>query len=517
MEDAGMEDTVMEEGRDARRAWFALALPALMAGLLALVPMLGTAAKLPFLLTLLPLFLWAAVRDTERALYVYIAWCWMDGTIRGVFDNAPVMIVARDILLGLTLVGWGLRRLQTRSLDPLRVPPVNLLIILFAVNAVLQIANPYSLGLVQSIGGLKIHLGGIPLLYLGYDVFRRRGQVRSLLVFLTLATLVIGAVSYVQYAHGRDWTWSHFPGSKLVISQNYNPSAGANLTKDDIFKPPGTGGFGGGTGGTVGSVFPLTFALLLLTGRMDLGRRWEAALAAILLAFTVIIFINGLRSAIAAAIAGVLLCTSLVGGRQRARALAVAGACLVLGLAGWSVSQTVTHGGAADRFGSTFAHPQQAVQSDRQTFFEVAGPILLKSPLGCGIGRSGAAAGYLSPGSISSGSSGGLGFSTFCEAYLGTAIFEMGLLGALLIAAIACAFLWRGWKALLRLQDGDDRVLAAALLTALALVFQACFASPALTTLPGFLFFWLFGGVLLRVFERPVARPVARSVDRSLP
>ena len=483
---------------DQRREWFAFTLPVVMALLLALVPVLGTGAKVPFLLVLVPLFLWAALRDTERALYVYIAWCWMDGTIRGVFDNAPVMIVARDILLGLIVVGWGLRRLNTRSIDPLRAPPINVLIILFIINAVLQIGNPYSLGLVQSIGGLKIHLGGIPLLYIGYDVFRRRGQVRSLLLFLTLATLVIGAVSYVQYAHGKEWTWSHFPGTKQVISQNYNPSAGANLTQDDIFKPPGTTSFGGGTGGIVGEVFPLAFALLLLTGRLDLGKKWKSIIAATLLAFTIIIFVNGLRSAIATATVGVLICTVLMGGKQRGRALATAGACLVLGFVGWSLSQTVTHGGASDRFGSTFAHPQQAIQSDRQTFFEVVGPIILESPIGCGLGRSGAAAGYLK-----AGNNGGLGFSTFCEAYLGTAIFEMGILGALLISAIAAAFLWRGWKALSRLKDPDDKVLAAGLLTVLIIVFQGCFSGPALTTLPGFIFFWLFGGILLRVFERP--------------
>ena len=475
---------------------FALALPMLMACLLALVPILGTSAKVPFLIILVPLIIWTAFADTEHAIYGYLAWCWMDGTIRGVFDSAPVMIVARDLILGLIVLGWGLQRLSTRSRDPIRVPPIHLLVALFCLNALVQIANPYSLGLVQSIAGLKLHFSALPLLYISFDVFRRPAQVRSLLLFLTLATLVIGLVSFVQYTHGREWTWSHFPGTKTVISQNFNAATGSDLAADDSFKPPGTTNFGGGTGAFVGLVFPLPFVLLLLTKQFRLPQWVKAALGAILLLFTIIIFVNGLRSAIATAIVGVIVCSVLVGGKNQKRALTTAALCLGLGFSGWVVSQNLSHGGVTNRFSSTFAHPDRALQDDRQTFFETAGTIIANAPLGCGLGRSGAAAGYLGTGSAHA-----LGFSTFSEAYLGTMIFETGLPGAFLILLIALAVLRAGIQKLKQCQSSDDKVLIAGLLTVVFLIFGEFFSAPILLAPPGSVFFWLFSGIVLRYGE----------------
>ena len=145
----------------------------------------------------------------------------MDGTIRGLVDQNAVVIVARDLVLGIVVVGWGLQRLQNRHQNPLRFPPVSLLVTLFVIDCLLQVANPYSLGIIQSIGGLKLHLSAIPLLFIGYDVIRRREQIRALFVFLTLATLVVGLVSFVQYLGGQDWTWAHFPWNKRSYLAKY--------------------------------------------------------------------------------------------------------------------------------------------------------------------------------------------------------------------------------------------------------------------------------------------------------
>lgn len=51
--------------RDASDLKFAVALPVLMAFLLGIVPFLGTSAKIPFLITLVPLILWSAFYSTE--------------------------------------------------------------------------------------------------------------------------------------------------------------------------------------------------------------------------------------------------------------------------------------------------------------------------------------------------------------------------------------------------------------------------------------------------------------------
>ena len=486
---------LVSQDKDQQRTWFVLVLPALMAFLLALVPLLGSMAAGPMLLVLVPLVLWTAFRDTERAVYVYIAWCWIDGTLRGLLNSDPVSIVARDIVLGIIVVGWGCQRLQSRAQDPILYPPGSLLIALFVINCLLQVANPYSLGLIQSIGGLKMHLSAIPLLFVAYDVFRRRSQVRALFLFLTLATLVIGILSFVQYVEGQAWTWAHFPGTKQVISQQMNAQhAGVKIGELATFKPPGTTGFGGGTATFVGLIFPLTFALAMLSEKNGFSQRSKSVFLGILMAFVVIILINSIRSALVMAVTGVIFLGVVVGGRLRARVLVGMLVCLVLGMIALTYSANLSGGGVTDRFSSTFADPVDALHQDRRTFFDDAVFIAVHSPMGVGLGRIGAAAGRLGSGKSN------LDFAVFSEAYLGDMMFETGIIGGVLITAIALMLILRGYHSMVRLQQPDDRFLAAGILAVLFVVFANFFVAPILLGPPGSVLFWLLGGVLLRVF-----------------
>ena len=479
---------------DEKRLWFVLALPAVLACLVALVPVAGTAVVVPFLLVLVPLVLWTAFRDTERAIYVYLAWCWLDGTIRGLFHTTPASIVARDIVLGIILVGWGMQRLQNRHRDALRMPPGTLLVVLFIVNCLLQAGNPYAAGLVQSIGGLKLHLSAVPLLFIGYDVIRRPAQLRSLFLFLTLMTLIVGIVSYVQYTHGPVWTYTHFPGTKDLIGSNLSASQkehAANLTIN--FKPPGTTSGGGGAGAYVGWIFPLTFVLPLLSGALQFPKTFRVALIAVFLAFIVIVFINAVRSALVTASCCVLLSALLIGGRQRIQMLAAIGICLVLGGVAYSFSQGVSQGGTTSRFATTFADPVKALHQDRRTFFDDAQFIVTHSPLGVGLGRIGAAGARLGGGNDP-------GFTVFSEAYLGGIMYETGIIGGLLISMIALFFIFRNIISIGKIANPDDKLLTVAITSIYIVIFANFFVTPILLGPPGSVLFWLLGGASLRTF-----------------
>ena len=478
-----------------QKDWFALVVPGLMALLLGIVPFLGTNAKVPFLITLVPLILWTSFRNTERALYLYVAWCWMDGIIRGVFDLNPIATLGRDIVMGIIILGWSFQRLQTREADPVRLPPGSLLVVLFVVDCFLQIFNPYSLGLLTSLAGLKLHLLTIPVLFIAYDVIRSRDQMRALFLFLTLATLVVGLLSLLQYVEGRDWTWAHYPGTKAVISQVVHATqVGDKISASAAYKPPGATGFGGNTGTFVGLLFPLTFVLPLMTRKNGTIMPNKVWFYPILLAFIVIIFINGVRSALVMAFTGVVISAFLIGGALRLRLLLLISACLVLGLLSWSISQNLSGGGVTDRFSSTFSDPLKALHQDRRTFFDDAVDITLRSPLGVGLGRVGPAAGRF-------GTSGDtLGFTVFSEAYLGSMMYETGIMGGLLVVAIALTFILRGLLAMQSLKNQDDKLMAAAVIALLAVVFINFFLTPILIAPPGSVLFWLLGGAALRVF-----------------
>lgn len=482
---------------DGRRLWFVLALPAVLGSLVALVTVAGTVVAIPFLLVLVPLVLWSAFRDTERAIYVYFAWCWLDGTIRGLLHSDAVSIVARDIVLGVIVVGWGAQRLQNRYQDPIRVPPGTLLVVLFVINCLLQIMNPFAGSLLQSIGGLKLHLSAIPLLFLGYDVFRRPAQVRSLFLFLTLITLIVGVTSYVQYLHGPSWTWAHFPGTQESIGQNLPGfKSGEVRGMMTSFKPPGTTTGGGGAGAYVGIIFPISFMLPLLPGSLRFSKATRATLVAVLLAFIVIIFINAVRSALVIALCGMVISSLLVGGKLRVRMFAAIAVCLVLAGLAYTFTQGVSNGGVTSRFASTFADPADALHQDRRTFFDDAVFIVTHSPTGIGLGRVGGSAGRLGSGDA------GAGFIGFSEAYLGSIMYETGIIGGLLITAITLFFIARSASALRFLADPDTRLLATAITTILLLIFANFFVTPILLGPPGSVLFWLLSGVSLRAFAQ---------------
>ena len=118
----------------------------MMAVFLVMVPAIGSLAALPFLLMFIPLLLWSALRDTEMALYVFFAWCWMDGTIRGIFGSNLIAILSRDIVLFLIAIAWGLQRRRTFLENPLRTPPGTLIVALFVMTCLVEIANPASAG-----------------------------------------------------------------------------------------------------------------------------------------------------------------------------------------------------------------------------------------------------------------------------------------------------------------------------------------------------------------------------------
>ncbi len=339
------------------------------------------------MLILIPLVFWTAFRDTERGIYVFFAWCWMDGTIRGLFDSNLVAILSRDIVLFLVAIGWGLQRQRTLKQDPLRIPPGVLVVVMFVVTCLLQVFNPGSAGLLPTLAGLKAHLAPLCLLFIGYDVFRRREQIRAFFLFVTLATLVISLVSLVQYQQGPAWTYAHYPGTKNVISQNISSDENADNIVNSSFKPPGTTTFGGGTNAYVSFTVPMTFALLLLGGKLRFGIGARVVFATILFVFAIALFVNGVRAGLVTSVACVLVATGLAGGRQRAKALVATGICLILGFGAFALSQNVTHGHSAERYGTTFANPVDALHEDRQTLFDQFPDLISQVPFGNGLGK----------------------------------------------------------------------------------------------------------------------------------
>lgn len=481
---------------------YAVTIAVLMACFLTLVPILREQSRFVFLIVFVPLVIWTSFTDTGKAIYLYIAWCWMDGTIRGIFDNDVIAVLARDIVLIIVLIGWASIRMPNRTRDPIRLPPASALIGLFVINCLLQMANPDSPGFLQSLGGLKEILTPIPLIFISYDVFRRREQCIGLLVFLTLATAIMGAVFVVQYWMGRDWTWAHFPGSQLVIDQlGHATGRGFKLSDMAEFRAPGTTTIGGMPAYYAAIITPMTFALSMLTKNSGISLQARVCFVAMLFMFVVIIFLSSVRSSLVISISSTVVCTLLVGGRLRTRALMILAVFGFIAYGALTFTTNVTEGGVTDRFESMISDPIDTLHSDRKTMFDEIGDVVTRSPLGVGLGRTGAVNGHYKTDTME------LGFSVFSESYIDAMIFETGVPGAILIVAIACTYLFLGFRIAMRKRN-EDRLIVAAILAQLIIIFALFPFANVLAGPPGSVLFWMMFGVLHGVYGKGSSRAV---------
>lgn len=488
---------------DESRRWFAVALPVTMAILLFLVPIMKTATAVLFLAVLLPLLFYNAFKDPERAFYIYVAWCWMDGTIRGLLGSSSATSLARDLVLAVIISGWIVIRLRTRYDDPVRIPPATLPLALFGILCVLQIANPHAISLMNSLAALKTHLSTIPLYFFAYDVFRRRGQVHSIVLFLVLATAVIGTVSVVQYVMGREWTFAHFPGSDKILDTYYNFASGAQARNMNLFKPPGCVFYGGATGVFLAIVAPLLCALILMpeTARRGLHRVWLFAVMGF--GYIAGIFINGLRIGVAQAVIGLVALVLVCGGELRKKALTSVIVGVLCAMVAFSLTSALSGGALTHRFSTFFNDPVDALHQDRSTFFEQMMDLAVHSPVGVGLGRNGPAAQFTPADAPRE----NLGFGAYSESYLGFLILETGLPGAFLIAFAAATFLRHGIRALMRTTDPNDRILASAVLALQVTIVVNFFFGPILVQPPGSVLYWAFAAMLIRAFASGSKKP----------
>ncbi len=494
--------------QDVERRWFAVGLAVVMAVMLALVPVLKSGAGVLLVLIFLTLLVFNAFREPERAFYVYVAWCWMDGTIRGCLGGSFILSLGRDLVLAFVLSGWATLRLRTRYKDPIRVPPATLPIILFAALCLIECFSPYQLGWLNNLGALKTHLSAIPLYFFAYDVFRRRGQLQSLALFLTLATAVIGACSLLQYEMGQSWTFAHFPGTNKVLDTTYNFVKGG---AGNSFKPPGCTTYGGATGLFLALVVPVTFSLLLLALSRLRGTGSAIFYGCLLFADVIEIFINGLRIGITLAAVGAFICAFAAGGRMRARALGALATCGALAVLGFTISVNLSGGVLGQRYGSFLSNPVEAMHADRKTFFEQAIDLCVASPIGLGLGRHGAAAMFNSTLDDQDKINAGV----YSESYIGFVIEETGIIGGIIILVIVGLIVYRAQQAIMTVTDTSDRLIAAGVFASLATMGLAMFAEAVLAQPPGSVLFWSLGGALIRIYLPP--SPGVADKSRALP
>src|SRR5262245_24354002 len=162
-----------------------------------------------------------------------LAYLSIEGFLKMRSNYNQIVHVGLDIIvlsLALVLVLQAVVR-QRAHLDEL---PYTRLILVYALWMVLQVLNPYSPGLVQSVASFKVHLTMVPLYFIAATLFDEPRDVVKFIFGLTLIAMVPYVVALVQYALG--------PSSVLDLSPRY----WANISYYHDWRPFGTSAVPGG-------------------------------------------------------------------------------------------------------------------------------------------------------------------------------------------------------------------------------------------------------------------------------
>src|SRR5437016_1170981 len=145
-------------------------------------------------------------------LLLIIAYLSIEGFLKLLSNYNRIVHVGLDVIvisfaLYLALIAVVEHR---AALDEL---PYTRLIMVYALWIVLQLLNPFSPGIVQSIATFKVHLTMVPLYFIAATLFREPRDVIKFAFGLTLIMILPYGMALIQYALG--------PSSVLDLSPRF--------------------------------------------------------------------------------------------------------------------------------------------------------------------------------------------------------------------------------------------------------------------------------------------------------
>lgn len=440
----------------------------------------------------------------RQALYAFIIYVPVGGTITYYLGNSPILQLAKDAFYVPALIGlWQTCRKQGLPLIipqgikiPLYIVLGSSLLTLLFVNGGQQL-NPPSVGLLEKaskeiplgmgILGLKVFLGYVPLIGCAYYLIRDKRDLlflSRLQIVLTLICCVLGFIQYLLLLTGVCHGTRGLEGNALFVTsleaRCYFGGALLYSPEEGVIRLPGT------------FVAPWQWAWFLIastfftfaTGFSDPSPIWRL----VGLGSLVTVFINAVISGQRIALALVptcfgilLLLTGQIGNLKRFIPIGI-GLALVLGIA--IVTNPVVVQERTESFtGRWEASPPQdfIVQQFEDNWKNVDGP------LGSGLGRA-------------TNSARVMGKTKLVETYYPKVLFEVGIIGVLAFLGLVTSLTIIGFKTYRSIKNRNFRSYGAALWVFILFISYNTYYYP-LDVDPVAVYYWFFAGVLFKLPE----------------
>ncbi|MBG1258793.1 hormogonium polysaccharide biosynthesis protein HpsL [Nostoc commune] len=440
----------------------------------------------------------------RQALYAFIIYVPIGGTITYYLGNSPILQLAKDAFYVPALIGlWQTCRKQGLPLiipQGIKIPlyivlGCSLLTLLF-VNGGQQF-NPPSVGLLEKatqeiplgmgILGLKVFLGYVPLIGCAYYLIRDKRDflfLSRLQIALILICCVLGFIQYLLLLTGVCQGTRGLEGNALFVTsleaRCYFGGALLYSPEEGVIRLPGT------------FVAPWQWAWFLIsstfftfaTGFTDPSLIWRL----VGLGSLVTVFINAVISGQRIALALVPICfgillllTGQIGNLKRFIPIGI-GLALVLGIA-MVTNPAVVQERTESFTGRWEASPPQdfIVQQFEENWKNVDGP------LGSGLGRA-------------TNSARVMGQTKLVETYYPKVLFEVGIVGVLAFLSLVTSLTIIGFKTYRSIKNRNFRSYGAALWVFILFISYNTYYYP-LDVDPVAVYYWFFAGVLFKLPE----------------
>ncbi|MEH1972352.1 MAG: hormogonium polysaccharide biosynthesis protein HpsL [Nostoc sp.] len=462
----------------------------------------GIKAAVPGVLGILVMSL--SYKYPRQALYAFIIYVPVGGTITYYLGNSPILQLAKDAFYIPALIGlWQTCRKQGLPLiipQGIKIPlyivlGCSVLTLLF-VNGGQQF-NPPSVGLLEKapneiplgmgILGLKVFLGYVPLIGCAYYLIRDKRDflfLSRLQIVLILICCVLGFIQYLLLLTGACQGTRGLEGDALfratLEARCYFGGALVYSPDEGVIRLPGT------------FVAPWQWAWFLIastfftfaTGFTDPSPIWRL----VGLGSLVTVFINAVISGQRIALALVPICfgillllTGQIGNLKRFIPIGI-GLAFVLGIA-MVTNPAVVQERTASFTSRWEASPPQdfIVQQFEENWKNVDGP------LGSGLGRA-------------TNSARAMGKTKLVETYYPKVLYEVGILGVLGFLGLVTSLTIIGFKTYRSIKNRNFRSYGAALWVFILFISYNTYYYP-LDVDPVAVYYWFYAGVLFKLPE----------------
>lgn len=166
------------------------------------------------------------------SLHVILFYFLFEGMVKLLTNYHPILHVSGDILVLLFAVRSFVDKASGGFAKVAETPHLPLFL-LFAFWVLVQFFNPYSLGILPSLAGLKIYLVPPVILYLAYHHVERE-QLTHLSLFIIATTTVMATLAIVEYIWGQRFMMNLSPAyvratRDVFVDSYYRPFGTTNL------------------------------------------------------------------------------------------------------------------------------------------------------------------------------------------------------------------------------------------------------------------------------------------------